>query len=75
VYDAAFAQAKEHLAQLVEAGTITQQQADEHLTWMHENIAEMPIFAGAGFSPCMGGQAGFGQAMMGHGHGMRGNRS
>jgi len=73
VYDAALTHAEEHLAQLVEAETITQEQADEHLTWMRENIAEMPMFTGAGFGPCMGGQAGAGHGMMGRGHGMRGN--
>jgi hypothetical protein len=76
VYDAALTHAEEHLAQLVEAETITQAQADEHLTWMRENIAEMPMFTGAGFGPCMGGQAGAGHGMMGgmgRGWGMRGN--
>lgn len=72
VYDAALAHAEEHLAQLVEAGTITQEQADEHLAWMRENIAEMPMFAGEGFGPCMGGH---GSGMMGHGHGTRRNNS
>lgn len=75
VYDAALTHAEEHLAQPVEAGTITQKQADEHLAWMRENIAEMPMFAGGGFGPCMGGQAGLGHGMMGHGRGMRWNRS
>jgi len=70
VYDAALAHAEEHLAQLVEAGTITQEQADEHLAWMRENIAEMPMFAGEGL--CMGGH---GTGMMGHGHGTRRNHS
>lgn len=73
VYDAALAHAEEHLAQVVEAGTITQEQADEHLAWMRENIVEMPMFSGTGFGPCMSGQAGFGPGMMGRGHGMRRN--
>lgn len=73
IYDAALAHAEEHLAQLVEAGTITQEQADEHLAWMRENIAEMPMFSGSGFGPCLDGQAGFGSGMMGRG--MRGHHS
>lgn len=68
VYDAIFAEAEVHMAELVEAGTITQEQADEHLTWMRENIANMPMFAGGGFGPCMGGEGSFGRGMMGHGH-------
>lgn len=75
VYDAALAHAEEHTAQLVEAGTITQEQADEHLAWMRENIAEMPMFSGSGVGPCMGGEAGFGPGMMGRGRGMRGSNS
>jgi len=67
VYDAMFAEVEVHMADLVEAGTITQEQADEHLTWMRENIASMPMFAGGGFGPCMGGEGGFGSGMMGHG--------
>lgn len=67
VYDAMFAEAEEHMAELVEAGTITQEQADEHLSWMRENIASMPMFAGGGFGPCMGGEGGFGPGMMGRG--------
>ncbi len=73
VYDAALIHAEEHLAQLVEAETITQEQADEHLTWMRENIAEMPMFSGGGMGPCMGGHGGSGHGMMGHGRRMRGN--
>ena len=71
VYDAMFVEAEAHMSALVEAGTITQEQADEHLGWMRENIATMPMFTGSGFGPCMNGQAGFG--MMGRGYGMRGN--
>ena len=75
VYEAMFVKAEAHMTALVEAGTMTQEQADEHLTWMRENIATMPMFSGSGFGPCMNGQTGFG--MMGnrhsHGYGMRGN--
>ena len=67
VYDAMFAEAEAHMAEQVEAGTITQEQADEHLSWMRENIASMPMFAGGGFGPCMGGEGGFGPGMMGRG--------
>jgi len=67
VYDAMFAEAEVHMANLVEAGMITQEQADEHLTWMRENIASMPMFTGGGFGPCMGGEGGFGPGMMGRG--------
>jgi hypothetical protein len=75
VYDAVLAEAGEHVAALVEAGTITQEQADEHLAWVSEHVAEMPMFSGAGYGPCMDGEGGFGGGMMGrgmHGRGMRG---
>ncbi len=88
VYDAMLAQAKEHMAARVTAGTMTQAQADAHLTWMRDNIATMPMFAGSAGN-CMGnmgsnGNAGHGMGMMGHGmmggmmqhgHGMMGNNS
>ncbi len=73
VYDAVIAQAEEHVAALVEAGSITQAQADEHLTWVRDHAAEMPMFSGSGYGPCMDGEGGFDGGMMGHGHGMRGN--
>lgn len=75
VYDAVLAKAEEHVAALVEAGTITQEQADEHLTWVREHVTEMPMFSGNGHGPCMDGAGGFGGGMMGrgmHGRGMRG---
>ena len=75
VYDAVLAQAEAHVAALVEAGSITQEQADEHLTWVREHITEMPMFSGAGHGPCMDSEGGFGDGMMGHGmhgRGMRG---
>lgn len=83
VYDAVLVQAEEHVAALVETGSITQEQADEHLTWVREHIAEMPMFSGAGHGHCMDGESGFGAGMMGHGmhgrgmrgQGMRGNWS
>lgn len=79
VYDAMLAQAKEHMTAQVTAGTITQAQADEHLTWMKDNIATMPMFGGAAAGNCMGanangqhGMMGMGMGMMQHGHGMMG---
>jgi hypothetical protein len=73
VYNVMLVQAQEHMAEMVDAGYITQEQADEHLAWMRENIAEMPMFSGSGFGPCLGGQVGFGSGMMGRG--MRGHHS
>jgi hypothetical protein len=55
---------KAHLAEAVEAGYITQEQADEHLAWMSENLTEMPMFNGTA-----GGMMG----MMGHMHGGTGH--
>ncbi len=75
VYDAALAHAEEHVAQLIEAGSITQEQADQHLTWMRENLAEMPMLSGSGLGSCMADQTGFGMGMMGRGRGMRWNNS
>ncbi len=77
VYDAMLATAKEHMAAQVTAGTITQAQADAHLTWMQDNIATMPMFAGGGAAGCTGmNGAGHGMGMMGRGmmgRGMMGN--
>jgi hypothetical protein len=65
VYDAMLATAKEHMDTLVKAGTMTQLQADAHLTWMKDNIATMPMFAGDA-----GNCTGSGMGMMGnHAHG------
>jgi hypothetical protein len=69
VYAAMLSHAEEHAAEMVATGSITQEQSDEHLTWMRENIEQMPMFSGGGFGSCMGGQAGFGPGMMGQGHG------
>lgn len=77
VYDSAAATATAHMDAMVAAGVITQEQADAHLSWMTDNIDQMPMFSGAGVGNCpmgggfgmMGGQAGYG--MMGRG-GMRG---
>ena len=81
VYDAMLATAKEHMDTIVKAGTITQAQADAHLTWMKDNIATMPMFTGEAGS-CTGSGMGMmgnhahgmmGSGMMGHGMGMMGN--
>lgn len=78
VYNAMLTEAEEHMSALVEAGTISQEQADEHLTWMRDNIATMPMFTGSqmmhgGFGHGMM-QGGFGRGMMGRrGGGMRWN--
>ena len=62
VYDAMLTEAAEHMTLAVEAGTITQEQADEHLTWMRDNITNMPMLTG--------GQMGYGMMQSGFGHGM-----
>lgn len=68
VYDATFTTMTDHMNAMVGAGYITQAQADAQLTWMHDNIAQMPMFNGTGFGPGMMG------GMMGsYGHGMMGN--
>ncbi len=80
VYDAILATAKEHMDAQVKAGTMTQAQADTHLTWMKDNIANMPMFGGAGNCAMGNGMGmmghhgmGSGNGMMGHGMGMMGN--
>lgn len=78
VYDAMLTEAEEHMSALVAAGTITQEQADAHLTWMRDNIAIMPMFTGGQMGYGMGMmQGGFGQGMMhsGFGRGMMGRRN
>lgn len=73
VYDAMIAGAEAHMADRVAAGDITQEQADDHLSWVSDNIAEMPMFSGVGFGSGMMGMHGhgmMGNGMMGHGRGM-----
>lgn len=65
VYAAMTAEAEARMAELVEAGTITQEEADAHLAWMQENFASMPMFSGT--APCLGGEGAFGPGMMGRG--------
>lgn len=69
VHAAMILHAEEHVAEMVAGGYITQEQADEHLTWIRDNIEQMPMFSENRFGACMGGQAGFGPGMMGYGHG------
>lgn len=82
VYDAMLTQAEEHMSVMVEAGVITQEQADEHLTWMRDNIATLPMFTGQmgyGMGMMHGGfgrnmmHGDFGRGMMGRRAGMRWN--
>ncbi|MBK8023503.1 MAG: hypothetical protein IPK19_19240 [Chloroflexi bacterium] len=56
VYEAATATMTEHVNAMVEAGVITQEQADEHLAWMHDNLGQMPMMA-------MGESCGMGMGM------------
>ena len=69
VNDAMVSQAEEHMATLVEQGYFTQEQVDEHLTWMRDNIAEMPMFSNDGYGSFMGEHPHVGPGMMGHRHG------
>ena len=70
IYAAMLAGAEAHMTQLVEAGDLTQEQADEHLAYVRDHIAEMPMFSGEGCQmmnmPAMSGMMG-GRGMMGHG--------
>lgn len=68
VTDAMLAAAQRHMADLVAAGTLTQEEADEHLAYMSDHITEMPMFSGAGCQ--MMGMNGMG-GMLEHRHGMR----
>jgi hypothetical protein len=75
VYDTALAAHEAHLTALVEAGTITQEQADAYQSWMSENISNHPIFNGAGLMagcPMTYGMGAHGR-MSGHGMGHWGN--
>jgi hypothetical protein len=69
VYDATLTAMTDHMTAMVEAGYITQAQADTQLTWMRDNIAQMPMFSASGFGPCpMGGMMdSYGPGMMGNG--------
>ncbi len=69
VYDAAFAVMSDHMNAMVAAGYMTQSQVEARLTWMRDNMAQMPMLTGSGSTPClMGGMMGdYGSNMMGHG--------
>ena len=69
--------AQTHMADLVTTGTLTQTEADKHLAYVQDHLAEMPMFSSTDY-PMMGtiqsmrhmnGTNG----IMGHGHGMMGN--
>jgi hypothetical protein len=67
VYDAAIASHETQLAELVEAGTITQEQADACQSWMQDNISNLPMFNGIGMmGGCPMGTGMGAQARMGH---------
>lgn len=69
VYDAALTTMTDHMNAMVEAGYFKQAQADAQLTWMRDNIGQMPMFTSGGFGPCpMGGMTvSYGPGMMGYG--------
>ncbi|MBE2272478.1 MAG: hypothetical protein IAE80_29860 [Anaerolinea sp.] len=79
VYDAMLTAAQTHMADLVVAGTLTQAEADEHLTYVQDHLAEMPMFSGADCA-VMGAMQGMGHmgsmhgmgGTVGHGHGTMG---
>jgi len=68
-YDAALAVMTDYMNTTVKSGYITQTQADTQLSWMHDNIAQMPMFNGTSYgSGMMGGMmGGYNQGMMGQG--------
>ncbi|MCC6803567.1 MAG: hypothetical protein IT319_11845 [Anaerolineae bacterium] len=57
IWSAAQTQMQEHLQALVDAGTLTQAQADAHLSLMQSHWEDMPMFSGQGFG-MMGGMWG-----------------
>lgn len=79
VYDAVLTIMTDHMNAMVTAGYVTQTQADTYQTWMRDHMAQMPIFADAGYGPGMMG--GYGPGMMGqgmwghHDWGQQGNQS
>ncbi len=56
VYDAVLVVMTEHMNSMVEAGYITQEQADVQLNWMRDNVAQMPMLSTTGFGPCSMGR-------------------
>jgi hypothetical protein len=70
VYDAVLARTETHLSTLIEAGRITQEQADARLALMQAHIAEMPMLSGGGLGPCWENGGAAGMSRMQHGRGM-----
>jgi len=70
VWSAAQTEMQDHLQALVQAGTITQVQADAHLSLMQSHWDDMPMFNGQGFGMMGGGMWGNNtqRGMMGRGH-------
>ncbi len=67
VYDAALGVMAQHMTTMVTAGYMTQAQVDNQLAWMRANIAQMPMFTGAGFGyGCCSMDEWMGHGMMGH---------
>lgn len=65
LYDAQLGVMTEHMDAQVAAGHMTQEEADEHLAWMSENMAEMPMLTGAGMGAhAMGEMMGMMEDMM-----------
>lgn len=61
VYDAALTVMTDHMNAMVEAGYLTQRQADARLAWMHDNMAQIPMWTDGDYDPCfMGGMMGNG---------------
>lgn len=69
VYDATLTTMTDHMNAMVGLGYMTQAQVDNYLTWMRDNIGQMPMFNGMGFNqyPTEGMMGGYGQGMMGYG--------
>ncbi len=55
VYNAAMGVMEQHVSAMVTSGYLTQAQMDARLTWMRDNIAQMPMFSGQGVGGRMGG--------------------
>jgi hypothetical protein len=70
VYGTVLARAEAHLSALVEAGRITQEQADARLALMQTHITEMPMLSGGGLGPCWDGDGEVGMGQMHRGRGM-----
>lgn len=60
VWSAMQSEMQEHMQELVDAGTLTQAQADAHLAYMQSHWDDMPMFSGQGYGmmSMMGGMWG-----------------